>query len=275
MSATDELRPWWERRPDRLRWELANFADAGLDARVDWNGAGEPLILTSVELSDGRTVELRVTFPFEYPLTYPHVHVEPGLVGLPHEAAGLLCLFDNPANQWQPRRSVAELVTVNARGLLEDVLVGGAEAIAASEEQIPDVVSRRYATDDSRVVMVPDPFWTDPPEGVSGGTAFLAGKGERRLLEWAEHLGECDQDLKGAVLCKDGLALARWAVLEEPPSGSQSPNSLLTYARERTRISSIPSLRATRALLRSGSPWPIERKARLVASGAALGHSSS
>jgi hypothetical protein len=232
MSATDDLRPWWERQPDRLRWELANFADAGLDARVEWNGAGEPLILTSIELSDGRTLGLRVTFPFEYPLMYPHVHVETGLIGPPHEDQGLLCLFDNPANQWHPQRGVAELVNENARGLLEDVLIGGPEVIAASEEQLPDVVSRRYITDDSRVVMVPDPFWNDPPDGVRSGAALLVGESSRRLLQWVERLGECDEALKDVVLCKDDVALARWAVLEEPPSGLQSPNGLLTAARE-------------------------------------------
>jgi hypothetical protein len=233
MSATDELKPWWQRVPERLRWELANFADAGLEARAERSDTGDPIILTAIELSNGRRIELRVSFPFEYPLTYPYVRIEPGLVGPPHEDAGHLCLFDNPANQWHPQRSVARLVNENARGLLEDVLIGGAEAIAASEEQIPDVVSRRYITDDSRVVMVPDPFWDVLPEGVGGGAAVLVGKGDRRLLQWVEGVGECDETLKEAVLCKEGFALARWTALDEVPSGWQSPNGLLAYARER------------------------------------------
>ncbi len=222
MSATDELSPWWARRPDRLRWELANFADVGVPARLEGDR-----IHTQIVLSNGRCVAAIVTFPFEYPLAHPEVNVEVGLLGPPHEVDGKLCLLDNPGGQWHPQRSAAELVANNARGLLEAALIGGPEVLAAREEQIPFLANRLYAITHSLVVLVPDPFWSPPPAEISDGWFVLSGDGERRLLSRVVPIGEAPEELKPRVECETGLELGRWLALNQAPLGRQTPRSLL------------------------------------------------
>ncbi|MEJ7783475.1 MAG: ThiF family adenylyltransferase [Solirubrobacteraceae bacterium] len=227
MSATADLRPWWKRRPDRLRWEEAEFAERGFRVQREQRQGHDLVLTTSLSLSDGRVVPVVVTFPFEYPRAYPHVYVEPGLVGPPHEVNGALCVLDNPGAQWNPRRCAAELVHENARKLLEDVLLGGPAAVAAGEEQIPDRVSSRYRTDPSHVIMVPDPFWGEPPAGTRRGWMTLKGADDRRLVDFMTSFGEADPDLRRRVLLSEGHSVGRWLAVDDPPQGVQTADTLL------------------------------------------------
>jgi molybdopterin/thiamine biosynthesis adenylyltransferase len=229
MSATDELRPWWERLPGRIDWELANLADLGLRARLDERYAA-PGIVTEMRLSDGRTVPIEISFPGEYPILEPTVKVPSGLLGTPHEVCGVLCLFDDPRNQWNPARSVAGLIDGRVRALLEGVLVTG-DLDPAVEEQIPSVHHLRYRAEVGKVVFVPDPFWAEPPDGVGSGAIVLQGKGRRRFLCLAEGFGRAD-DLAGRVGCGEGYALGRWVALAGEPDGYLQPDQVLDLARE-------------------------------------------
>jgi molybdopterin/thiamine biosynthesis adenylyltransferase len=203
-----------------MRWELANFADAGLPARLEGDR-----IHTEIALSDGQVISAIVTFPFEYPLAHPDVHVEPGLLGPPHEVGGTLCLLDRPGEQWHPQRSAAELVASNARGLLEAALIGGPEVLAEREEQIPMLANRLYQITQSLVVL--DPFWSHLPAGVNDGLFVLAGEGDRRLLAQVVGLEQAPAELKSSVQCENGLELGRWLALDQAPTGYQTPQALL------------------------------------------------
>ena len=229
MSATDELRPWWERLPGRLDWELGNFADLGLASRRD-DRYTVPVIATALPLTNGRTVPIEVHFPSEYPILEPHVHVPSGLLGPPHEVGGGLCLFDDPRNQWNPGRSVAELIDGRVRALLEGVLVTGALDPEA-EEQIPSVHHLRYRAEVGKVVFVPHPYWAELPEGVVSGAIVLQGVGRRRFLCLAKGLGSA-ADLAGRVGCGEGYALGRWVALTGEPDGYLQPEQVLDLARE-------------------------------------------
>jgi molybdopterin/thiamine biosynthesis adenylyltransferase len=215
-----------------LRWELANFADAGLGAQLRRSQTGDPTITTSLRLSNGREIPVAVSFPFEYPANPPSVSVEAGLLGPPHEESGGLCLFDNPGAQWNPSRSAARLIHVTARRLLEDSLIRGVEAVAENEEQIPFVASHRYWTDAAHVVLVPDPFWTEPAPEVLGGIFVIAGKGRRRLVTRIESLGAPDERLRERVLCEDGVEIGKWLKLDVAPAGFRTPQSMFELARE-------------------------------------------
>jgi molybdopterin/thiamine biosynthesis adenylyltransferase len=231
MSATDELRPWWQRHPERLSWELANFADLGLEARTERTGNGAPVIRTAVALSDGRRFEVIVSFPYEYPIAKPTVKVQAGLLGPPHEVGGLLCLFDNAPNQWHPGRAVAELVAGRVTALLEGLLVAGSLE-RELEEQIPEVNILDLVTEASRVVLVPDPFWGELPEGCAGGVIALCGEGDRRMLCYAEGFGASTDQAK-RVGCDQGLDLGHWVDLPHRPLGYRTPAELLEMAHER------------------------------------------
>lgn len=226
MNGTgDPLEPWWQRRPDRLRWELTNFADYGLPARF-----GNGQIFSQLGLSDGRIAQLRIEFPFEYPRRHPTVQVEAGLVGPPHEVGGHLCLFDDAGSQWHPQRGAAELVHRNVRDLLEAVLVrGDRDWLAFNEEQIPEPVSRYWDVEVGHVVLVPDPLWGDPA-GETNGIFILRGKEPRWMVSNATGFGKAAEGLDGRVLCTDHLELGRWVELARPPRGWQSPGDLLGAA---------------------------------------------
>ena len=241
MSATADLRPWWQRRPDRLRWEEVEFAERGLRVRREQREVHGLVLTTSLTLTDGRDVPVVVTFPFEYPRDYPRVCVEPGLIGPPHEVNGWLCVLDRPGAQWNPRRSAAELVHVNARNLLEDVFLGGPAAVAAREEQIPDRVSSRYSTDSSRIVMVPDPFWGELPSGVQDGWFTLKGEDDRRLVDFMTPLGGSETELQRRVLLNEGHSVGRWLAVDDPPRGVQSAETLFAdLLRRRPDLLRVP-----------------------------------
>jgi molybdopterin/thiamine biosynthesis adenylyltransferase len=227
MSATDELRPWWERHPERLQWEVANFADRGLVVDYVIGGNG-PVVDTKLKLSDGREIPVRLSFPFEYPFKPPSANVESGLLGPPHEVAGGLCLFDDAANQWNPQRSAAELVDVRVRPLIEAILVQG-DLSSSAEEQIPDQVGKLYMPSKSGVVFVPDPYWAPLPD-VRSGPLVLTGDGSHRLVAYAEEFGLSEPRLRKRLDCDDGIAIGRWAEFASPPSGYQTPENLLSNA---------------------------------------------
>jgi molybdopterin/thiamine biosynthesis adenylyltransferase len=234
MSATDELRPWWQRHPERLQWELTNFADLGLAVDHAIGGSG-PVLETTLELSDGREIPVRLSFPFEYPLKPPSATVQSGLLGPPHEVNGGLCLFDDAANQWNPQRSAAELINTRVHPLLEAILVEGALPDSA-EEQIPDQVGKLYIPSKNSLVFVPDPYWGALPE-VRSGPLILTGDGEHRLVAYAEGFGLSEPKLRERLGCDEGIAVGRWAELADPPSGYQDPGSLLDRA-----SASLPNL---------------------------------
>lgn len=230
MSGTaDALAPWWERRPDRLRWELTNFADRGLPSTF-----ADGVLHTEIALSNGESVPITVSLPFEYPRRHPTVGVPRGLVGPPHEVGGDLCLFDNPGAQWHPQRDAASLIDENVRHLLEAVVVAGdTDWVAENEEQIPDAVSRLYLADSSRVIFVPDPFWNEIPGDKTRGTFFLKGPGSRRLLHLMDaHPAATSDELASRVLCTKGMAMGRWVAMENPPTGLCIASGILCAARE-------------------------------------------
>ena len=232
MSATDELAPWWE-RTERLTWERLNFADAGLHAEVHEDPSGAPIIHTSLSLSNGQQIALRVTFPFEYPLAAPTVRVARDLIGPPHEVGGVLCLLDRPGAQWHPQRSAAALVDHNARQLLEDALINGPDAVASREELIPEPASSLHIVNASKVVMVPDPFWTSPPDDQRRGDFVLRGSGDRWVLSTADGFGACDPALLDRVLAGSDEQRGRWLALDEAPGGIHHAGTLYELARRR------------------------------------------
>jgi molybdopterin/thiamine biosynthesis adenylyltransferase len=229
MSATDELGPWWERWPERLRWELANFADQGLSVSHEL-GPGGPHIRTAVELSDGRRIEVGLSFPYEYPNRPPSVRVQSGLLGPPHEAGGRLCLFDDPERTWHPQRSAANLVTGRVQALLQGLLVDG-RLPDELEEQIPDQTSRLFFSDSNRVVFVPDPYWGTVPDWGTGA-AILQGDSKRQMLVLAEGFGLASTELVDRLGVAEGqVTLGRWVALTASPTESHTGADLLEVAR--------------------------------------------
>jgi len=236
VSATEDLlRPWYERDPARLRWELANFADAGLKA-IQLISNDCLVIETAVEISDRRQVDLRVIFPVEYPLADPKVLATPGVIGPPHEVGGQLCLLDNPGVQWHPGRASVELVK-RARGLLEDALVGGPEALAKREEPVPLHTSALRAYAPNMAMLVTDPFFEPPPEGLASGRFDLTtDEAGLFLLARVDGWGEADPRLLTRARCAHAAGEGFWGAATSMPATTDEmqkmflANPLLAHA---------------------------------------------
>jgi hypothetical protein len=243
VSATDDLlRPWYERDPDRLRWELANFADAGLSAfrRTTTGGLA---IDSVVEISDGQRIGVQVCFPTEYPIADPKVIVSAGLLGPPHESRGVLCVLDNPGAQWHPGRGAVELV-LRARQLIDDVLVGGPDALAKREEPVPVRAGAQVGHTPGVVMLVTDPFFDPPPGGlVMGRFRVTTDKHGTFMLSKVDGWGQADSRLVTRVGCLRASAEGVWVASHSMP---------LTVAELGTMLRDDPVLAEA---MRDKAPW--------------------
>jgi molybdopterin/thiamine biosynthesis adenylyltransferase len=174
VSATGPERRalWFEREPERRDWELAEFARRGLAAELIERD-GELRVKTSLPFRGGE-VEVFVGFPFDYPDSPPVVYGPPILER--HQtsspAGGNFCLLEDPASDWWPAMSAAELVDEDLRWLLEDS-AQGPEAVAAGEADMPEPVSGYIVYDSGKAMLVPDPFWALDAPSHGGELQFV------------------------------------------------------------------------------------------------------
>ena|GEM_PF-2523917 len=222
MSATQEAdrREWYKAAPERLDWELAEFAARDLPATAVPDAEGRMVITTELPHA-GEPVAIEVVFPYEYPEIEPTVFGPPGLVGR-HQTrlGGNFCLLENPTLEWWPTMSAAGLVDEDLRWLLEDSQ-RGPDAIAAGEADMPEPLSQQVTTDASAPVVVPDPFWELELSAKHGNFAYVHGLGEALVLSEAEGIGEADRDLVNAVAKLDSQRHAgRWVEVAAEAVGS-------------------------------------------------------
>lgn len=216
MSATPpaDRPPWQEVLPERLEWELAEFAARGLPAAVSTDG--ELLVIeTAITLGDDNPIELKVQFPFDYP------DVEPTVYGPKHlldrhqnRQHGNFCLLEDPTLDWWPTMSAAALVDEDVRWLIEDSR-SGPDAVREGEADMPEPLSQHIPADSTKPVIVTDPFWVlELP--VAEGAFSMQDKvfGGWVLIE-ADGLGQADKDLvRSMAKAKGSTSRGRWAAIE-------------------------------------------------------------
>ena len=149
--------PWHEVLPERLEWELAEFAAP----RPPGRGRDRRRLLvieTAITLGDDNTIELEVRFPFDY------LDVEPTVAGPRHSltatrtgSAGNF-LLEDPTLDWWPTMSAAGLVDEDVRWLIEDSR-RGPDAVREGEADMPEPLSQHIPADSTKPVIVTDPFW--------------------------------------------------------------------------------------------------------------------
>lgn len=200
MTATgpDSRPSWFESQPDRLKWELEQFAALGLPAaeRVGRGDGQHPdsLVIETALPFQGSSVMVEVVFPYEYPDEGPQPYTAAGLLDRhQHPHTGLLCWAEDPDRDWWPGGSAAMLVDQVIRRLFEDTEAGPG-AVAAGEADLPEPVSAYVALPDNGVVVVPDPF-LELELPTTAGKMTVAGDGEHLMLTNAEGLGEADPTL--------------------------------------------------------------------------------
>lgn len=218
VSATpipEPRKPWYKANPERLQWELGQFAEVGLPARHEIDKAGTLFVKTELPF-EGEDVELFVEYPFDFPDVEPTVYGPPLLSRHQNRRQGNFCLLDLPAVAWWPSMSGAHLVDEDLRSLLRD-FEAGVDAVARGEADMPEPLSQHIAADTSRPVLVLDPFW-EMELGADGGQMMLAEKplGGGHVLIEAEGLGAPSQNILDASAGKKpDRHKGRWAALDD------------------------------------------------------------
>jgi len=176
------LRPWWERWPERLDWELKELEARGMRHAVHEADAARVLRIDVEHTIGGAEHALEARFPDLYPYFRP-------VVTMPttfryHQAVfgGQLCLIAREPRNWKTDDSLAALIETQ----LPKVLRANAsddQGAAAVEEPVPEPVSEAYGYVEPGVVLI-DSVATFPQEP-DHGTVEIA------LAQWGLPLRAC------------------------------------------------------------------------------------
>ncbi len=227
VTPTPESRPHWhEAHPERLEWELAQFAHFDLPAEHEIDAEDRFTVETALSFR-GEEIAIKVVYPYEYPDVEPTVYGPAVLDRHQNRRAGNFCLLENPASDWWPGMAAAQLVDQDLRQLLEDSEAGSA-AVAAGEADMPEPLSQHISADYGEVVVIPDPFWAVDLEA-SHGALVLKEKmlGNGHVLTSAEGFADPDEKVvdrlipskpvrhKGRWVALNGEALSPWPTHED------------------------------------------------------------
>lgn len=230
MSATAVNQPWYEREPERLAWELDEFARHGLKADLSYDDAY--LIVTTEVYFRGEPVSIRVRFSHGHPYFAPTVVGDARLLDRHQDPVGLnYCLLEDPNNDWRPSRSAGQLIGENLRQLLKDADVG-VEAIRAGEANQAEPVSSQFNYTRPLVVLVPEPFLARDLTASSGAMTLVAdSEGRLRVLSAASEIGSADRALVAHVVEGSATEEGRWVALDTVRPERVPARELLAAAR--------------------------------------------
>ncbi|TAN20934.1 MAG: hypothetical protein EPN33_14210 [Acidobacteria bacterium] len=153
------MKPWWERIPERLKFELDALRDAGIEFTVQEQDARRGVLTMALSLT---AQEQSVEMVAEFPPTYPHTRFElfAKSLALEHHQnpfAKNLCLFANTGS-WGPEDYLAECLRDRLPRVLELGISKDKSAAAGQEAEQAEPVSAYYPYAPSSIVLV-DSSW--------------------------------------------------------------------------------------------------------------------
>ncbi len=183
------MRSWPERFPERLEYELACFAERGLEFELDediLNRHGR-VVLRGAIAHHGEEIELEVVYPDLFPWMRPEVYAK-GLHLDRHQNPyqGNLCLLDRSTRAWKPSYTAAWLVAEKVPYLLE-LLAGGEEAMRLAESPQGEPFSSYFLGTPGTAVFVPEAMLELPADARAGAgrIAFAPFEGPRIWIRGA------------------------------------------------------------------------------------------
>lgn len=214
---------WWERDPDRLKWELERFIELGLDPHHE--PIGDSMVIKVRVRASGRWEEVEVVLPAFYPDAMPQTFLHGRSLNRHHSPDGLVCVFPDPeGGDWSPSWSAAEELIPRLRGLLADLEVGG-HAIDSSEVPWAEPITAFYSYNQPALVL-PEPLWDEDLPARRGNAwlqAFgfgsgLCRKATARVGSGVTLVDENDPALLriGKAVDLDDLDCVAWYALDEP-----------------------------------------------------------
>lgn len=218
---------WYEVEPQRLRWELEEFARHGVAAEVS-HDLERRLVVSAEVMYSGSPLEIVVTYPHGYPFFPPSISSrELILPRHQHRATRSFCLLEDPLRDWLPWESAGRLVGSDLRRLLRDS-ERGAEAVLEGEADMAEPVSAMFPYCD-RVVLVSDHFFVHNLSTSGGAMEVARGSEQLHALISAKGIGAIDQALLDRIV-GDGAPhklYGRWLALDVPPAPEAGVDGLV------------------------------------------------
>lgn len=234
------MQTWPERYPDRLEYELEQFARRGLDFNLDEEllaDQGRVVLHGSIDYQ-GDNVEIEVRYPDLYPFLRPEI-LAPGLILERHQNPyeGNLCLLDRSTRAWKPSFDGSWLVAEKVPYLLA-LLEAGEEAMREVETPQGEPFSSYFPTGGGGVAaFVPEQMRALPADAKFGsgrirtfGATGVRLRGaiaelvEKRSSRKTKHLARADETVLQRF---PGMEISfRWARLEGLPA-ENTPAALL------------------------------------------------
>lgn len=231
---------WYERYPERLRFELAEFERRGLDFALDDERLARTglVVLEGTLEHEGETLALQVAYPDSFPFLRPEVYAPELRLERhqsPHERN--LCLLERSTRAWSPGDTGAWLVAERVPHLLA-LLSAGGEQLRTGEAPQGEPASTYVGCEIGAIVFVGEEMLALPADERVGLMQLATGVNEPpgRLLR----AGLAKVSVRGhggkRQLAEAGVPLSerfsghtldgRWARLERLPD-IRRPRDLL------------------------------------------------
>ena len=169
------MRPWIERLPERLAFELAEFERLAPDFAADEVelAGNQRLVMRGRVEHDGRQVQVSVVYPDSFPYMRPQVYA-PGLALERHfnPFDGNLCLLDRSSREWNTNDTGAWLIDTRLPQLLA-LLAEGGSALRQAEAPQGEPLTSFLASSTGAALFVPQEV-LDVPEHLQTGTLQIA-----------------------------------------------------------------------------------------------------
>lgn len=206
---------WYTRQPERVGWELDEFARRGLPATVKYGANDYLVVLTELEFR-GEPLPLAVHFSHGHPFLAPIVTAGRVVIDRHQHPIGCnFCLLEDANEDWQPQFSAAQLIE-NLKTLLDDTEKGRA-AVYAAEADMPEPTSGFYPYVDDAVYLVGELFLERDLAATNGTISIIKGAGRVRVLENATGIGKLDEGLATGIAGGVTTVSGRWVALDVPP----------------------------------------------------------
>lgn len=224
------VKPWTERWPGRLEWELAQLEAAGMRHVAHEPDEHGIVRIDVVHTVEGMDYELEAYFPQLYPYFRPEVRSKANFDFHQEPFGNGLCLVARDPGLWSPEDSLAAFL---ARQLPLIVAANAPDADRADdvEEQVPEPIRENYNYPDGDFVLV-DSAWMIPGD-VEHGTldvGVIAAELPMRAAVLAVRgpddkvLAQVDGRLRN--LFKTYIFQARWTRVSEPIVQQTGPEYL-------------------------------------------------
>lgn len=229
-------KPWFERWPDLLDWELNRFLDRGLTANVDERARteGRLEVVSSIGFR-GEEREIRVRYPSEYPELPPTVFGPSGMLERHQNPFNdALCLLADTLDGWNAESwGAADLIADQLSALLRDTEAGN-EVLRAAEEPIPEPFTGHYPYPVGPVVIMDEQLATPPGDsGVFKLRAFHL-EGARFVVEAVDGMEASPALLD--VFSGEEVIEGKWIRIDGQPPGPNAADVVLWIRRHAAEL---------------------------------------